>query len=118
MFEKERRCTNIHHIHIDRSFLRRLILHFLPPSIPWLEVPDKLGDVLLVTLSFPSAFPRIFKSSNNLYEGMKGFGDCPAAVAGFQVLVFCGFLTMADPLFPLTGNELLCCMKGLDACAV
>lgn len=69
-----------------------------------------MGDVLL---RLPSPFPSTFKSSNNRYDGIKGF--CPDVGAGFlgPVLVqesppFIG----APPLVPLMGNELLCC-KGL-----
>lgn len=48
--------------------------HFLPPTILWPELPDRLDDVLpLVTL------PKTLRSSNNLYEGIKGFGPVVGA---------------------------------------
>ena len=94
---------------MDISLHKAKVSHFLPPTILWVEVPDKLGDVLLVIL--PSEFPSTFKSSNNLYDGIKGF--CPATGAGFlgpillQESPFIG-----APLLPFMGNELKCC-KGL-----
>ncbi|KAF2306511.1 hypothetical protein GH714_018881 [Hevea brasiliensis] len=78
-----------------------LAFYFLPPTIPWLEGPDKLGDVLPVILNLPSALPRTFRSSNNLYDGIKGF--CPGG-AGFLGPEFTiGSPFMATPLIPLVG---------------
>ena len=106
---------------MDMSFHKAKVSHFLTPTILWVEVLDKLGDVALVILSLPSPFPSTFKSSNNLYDGIKGF--CPVTGAGFlgpilpQESPFIG-----APLLPLTGNELTCCkgllpIKGFDVVA-
>lgn len=85
-----------------------LTFHFLPPTIPWPEAPDKVDDVL------PPALPKTLRSSNNLYEGIKGFGA--AAGAGFLGPVLTrGSPCIADPLIPLAGKELWCC-KGLVSC--
>jgi len=87
-----------------------LAFHFLPPTILWPGVPDKLDDVLLlVVLSFPSPLPKTLRSSNNLYVGTKGFG--PAAGAGFLGPALTrGSPCTADPFIPLKGKELYCCM--------
>lgn len=88
--------------------------HFLPPTIPWPDVLDMLGDVLAVILSLASALPRTFKSSNSLYEGMKGF--CVFADAGFPGPELTGRSPcMSVPLLTLAGNELWGC-KGLAPC--
>lgn len=91
-----------------------LEFHFLPPTIPCPEVPDKLGDELLVILSLASALPRTFKSSNSLYEGIKGF--CAVVEAGFPGPELAGGSPcITEPLLPLMGNE-LCGCKGLAPC--
>ena len=106
---------------MDTSFHKAKVSHFLTPTILWVEVLDKLGDVALVILSLPSPFPSTFKSSNNLYDGIKGF--CPDTGAGFlgprpaQESPFIG-----APLLPLVGNELTCCtslfpIMGFDVVA-
>ena len=80
-------------------------VHFRPPTMPWPEGPDKLGDVLLVIFTLPSALPKTLRSSNNLYEGTKGF--CPVAGARLLGLILAGvFPCIADPLLPLAGKEL------------
>lgn len=109
----------IHHIHMGISYIlfsyktrcTTRISHFLPPTIPCPEVPDKLGDELLVILSLASALPRTFRSSNSLYEGIKGF--CAVVETGFPGPELAGGSPcITEPLLPLMGNELFGC-KGL-----
>jgi hypothetical protein len=105
--------TDIHRIHMGYILFCKLYtisIHFLPPTILWPGVPDKLDDVLLlVVLSFPSPLPKTLRSSNNLYVGTKGFG--PAAGAGFLGPALTrGSPCTADPFIPLKGKELYCCM--------
>lgn len=54
--------------------------HLLPPpTIFRLLDSNRLGDALLVALNFLSVLPNTSRSSNNLYEGTKGF--CPVLTA-------------------------------------
>lgn len=107
--------TDVEHI-FTYGVICRPVFHFLPPTIPWPGVPEKPDDVLLfATLSFPSALPKTFRSSNNRYEGMKGF--CPAAGAGLLGPGIVGKPPwLSDPVAPLAGNGLYCC-NGVAPCA-
>lgn len=73
----------------------------------WLGFPDALGYRPL--LSLPSLLPKTLRSSNNLYEGTKGF--CPEGMLPGP-LVTGTFPFMANPLLVLAGKELMCCRDG------
>lgn len=75
-----------------------VVYHFLPPTIFWLVGPDKLGDALLVGLNLPSPLLNTSRSSNNLYDGIKGF--CPAPDLGLELVCACA-CACASPLVKL-----------------
>jgi hypothetical protein len=68
--------------------------------------------VLPFILNLPSAFPRTFRSSNNLYEGTKDC-FCPGGAGTLEAELESPLII--DPLPTLVGRELNCCI-GLAAC--
>lgn len=91
--------TGIIHNQFCKQFRCVLRFHFLPPTILWPEVPVKPEDALLLAL------PNTFRSSNNLYEGTKGF--CAAGGAGLLALA------AATRDSPLTANPFSLAEKEL-----
>lgn len=71
-----------------------------------------------LVLNLPSGLPRTLRSSNNLYEGIKGFCPAPAGTAENVGVEFeTGRMSplIAAPFNPLAGYGLTCC-KGLTLC--